>query len=81
MNVGETPAFEKYSKLVFVPMPKSFEVIEQIFLGIEAAAVFLMGRNEFCVFHKMKKTVENCSNRFVHLLLFLNLEEKKRKHA
>ena len=55
---------------VILPLPASYELLDKQFSALETTASFIRGRDQPCVFHKIKKPVENISGRafeWIHL--------------
>lgn len=72
-NTDVLPGFLKYSHLINqarstgandLPLPDKYKVLEKISQALDHTLVFLKGQNQQCVFHKIKKSVENMSRRW-----------------
>ncbi|KAK9687859.1 hypothetical protein K7432_014618 [Basidiobolus ranarum] len=61
------PGFKKHGHLlagkIELPLPEKFETLEKIFHALHHTIVFFKSQNLNCVYHRMKKPVENMCNR------------------
>ncbi|KAK9718799.1 hypothetical protein K7432_005245 [Basidiobolus ranarum] len=61
------PGYKKYGHLLAgkseLPLPDKFKTLEKIFHALHHTIVFFKSQNLNCVYHRMKKPVENMCNR------------------
>ncbi|TPX55397.1 hypothetical protein PhCBS80983_g05355 [Powellomyces hirtus] len=61
------PAYQRYKHLVApdkkLGLPAKYEVLEKMFHGLEYTVMFMKGRDQRCVYHKIRKAVENMCHR------------------
>lgn len=66
---GPVPAFQRYSHLLApeqkLPLPAKYEVLEKMFHALEYTIMFTKGRDQTCIYHKIRKAVENMCHRYV----------------
>ncbi|KAI9094318.1 hypothetical protein DFS34DRAFT_243101 [Phlyctochytrium arcticum] len=64
-----TPAFQKYRHLVTpgrkLLLPTKYEMLEKMFHGLEYTVMFMKGRDQPCIYHKIRKP--NSISRSIHL--------------
>ena len=55
----------------FLRLPSSYEVLEKIFQSLETVMIFVKAKNEICVFHKIRKSVEGLCGRYTTLSSYI----------
>jgi len=63
------PAYERYRHLLDkreLPLPKDYELLEDVFGALETSCSFKINSQQPCVFDHMRKTVENICHRTVN---------------
>ncbi|KND00717.1 uncharacterized protein SPPG_03834 [Spizellomyces punctatus DAOM BR117] len=61
------PAYRRYRHLITpgrkLILPSKYELLEKMFHGLEYTIMFMKGRDQPCVYHKIRKAVENMCHR------------------
>ncbi|TPX64196.1 hypothetical protein SpCBS45565_g06068 [Spizellomyces sp. 'palustris'] len=61
------PAYQRYRHLITpgrkLILPSKYELLEKMFHGLEYTIMFMKGRDQPCVYHKIRKAVENMCHR------------------
>ena len=68
-NLPMVPAYLRYSGLVpeTLKLPSKFDLLLKVFQAIDSTCIFAKSRNQSCIFHKAKKSIENIVRRTIDI--------------
>ncbi|KAJ3022781.1 replication licensing factor Cdt1 [Thoreauomyces humboldtii] len=66
-SAGRGAAYQRYRHLITpgkkLDLPFNYQILEKMFHGLEYTVMFMQGRGQRCIYHKIRKAVENMCNR------------------